>query len=914
MGAGETTPFPLAVLLIPLVLLATLGVLYGIERRLQRQMSAHLNWFRGELRQLQDQRRQLLLEAQTHKASDPEPYGRRAAALHQQLDQVQKQIKKLERQREVMQERMQLLSANRLRAIMGSPFFWSMHLTDKPAAERMVEQARQAVQAAVQARQTIDNTSREVYQQARELQELQQQVSQLLGALRERGLHGDLMETAIQQEKQARSALAQFPGDELYRLETPVSGEADQARQTDKSVAAAIHQMVAETRPVLDHLLIQAQAWEGQYAETTDRVAVLQHSLAALEQVFHSTPAEIDASKARADFGQYKIIAQNLQDVLSRMEVESMGAVALEAGRLAQAAQGTQEQLKRARERQVALEKILAELTAGLRQLSLDCAALASRPFPVAWDQSLRLLTDLNQQASAIGPAKRPREPEQVDHDLALVTRLNEQHHGLAQQVQQIGQQNDEITLLLSDPELEHLPGWLQANRQLAAATRDYAPENWPRLDAVEDLDNELQSLEDEARRLLPSERSRSPGAQAIAEVELSAHLQATRRLQESYGRLRKRMGGIQLRLDEMQTSEKQARQQLEGAQSTLTQLAFIVRSSTFLTDNAAPELARLQTEIQGLLDDLAQRQRGSLDKKARSAATLVERSQITANRWLDQLGQETQNLIEEISTLLTALDNIAQLEDPAIAEARRLLSSGGAFGASSYAGKARYPLGELIAEFKRRSDYWQASAAALNALDDVENPVSESYQQASQNRQQTLEVFADLETWKRQARSWPPTSISLEAERQDFERLEAQWKSLRREHVRAIQLVQKLGNLSAHYQSLSEKVRQGVERAEQERSQVQTIENQIDEYIQLWQSHLQTYRDEPEVAQEIRSFLDEVEKELDLIRRQYQQGAKNYPQVLQALNLLHRKLRLNQVALDADHALDTSGNVRRRR
>ncbi|MBN2547614.1 MAG: hypothetical protein JXB15_00530 [Anaerolineales bacterium] len=906
MGTGETNSFLIAVIIIPLVLLATLGVLYALERRLQRQMHAHLNGFRGELRQLQDQRRRLLLEAQAHKVSDPEPYGRRAAALHQRLDQVQRQIKSMERQRESMQKRMQLLSANRLRAIMGSPFYWSMLLKDRPVAARLVDRTRQAMQAAVQARQAIDDTSREVGQQALDLQQLQQQVSQLLGTLRERGLHGDLMETAIQQEKQARGALAQIPSIILGENETAP------AHQIDKSGIASIHQVVEENRPMLDHLLIQTQAWEEQYSETAAQVAVLQRSLSALEQGFTSTPAEIDTSNIRAQFGQMKIIAQNLQDTLSRLEVESMGAVAQEAGRLTQAVQEMQEQLKNARARQVALEKILAELTGGLRQLSLDCAALASRAFPVAWDQSLRVLTDLNQQTSTIGPAKKSRDLDQLDHDLALVTRLNEQRHSLAQQVQQIAEQHGELTLLLSDPELEHLSGWLQVNRHLSAAAQEYAPENWPRLDAIGSLSSDLQSLEDEARRLLPSESA--SGSHAIPEAEVSARLQATRRLQESFRRLRKRMEAIQQRLQEMQNSEKQARQQLESAQSTLTQLAFIVRSSTFLTENAAPELARLQTEIQGLLDDLAQRQRGSLDKKARSAAALVERSQISANHWLDQLGQETQNLLTEISALLTSLDNIAQLQDPAIAEARRLLSNAGALGASSYAGKARYPLNELIAEFKRRSDYWQAGAAALNALDDVENPVSESYQQASQHRQQTLEVFADLETWTRQARSWPPTSISLEAERQDFDCLEMQWKSLRNEHLRAIQLVQQLGNLSAHYQSLAEKVRQGVERAEHERIQVQTIENEIEEYTQLWQSHLQTYRDEPEVAQEIRGFLNEAENELNLIHRQYQQGTKNYSQILQALNLLHRKLRLNQVALDADHALDTSGNVRRRR
>jgi hypothetical protein len=344
-----------------------------------------------------------------------------------------------------------------------------------------------------------------------------------------------------------------------------------------------------------------------------------------------------------------------------------------------------------------------------------------------------------------------------------------------------------------------------------------------------------------------------------------------------------------------------------------LNQIAFIVRSNPFLGQVAANDLAGLQGSLQSQLNEIGQRQRGRLDKKASQAASSVERVVQTANRWLDQLGQDIQTQTQKLSAALAELDAIARLEDPPLDEARRLLSQAPSFGVGGFAGKARYGLPELVAELKRRSDYWQSCTAGLKSLQEVAQEVGASFQAASQNRQRARELLVEG-TAARQKRAWPPTSVSLEEERRELDALEAQWGTLKDKTTRAISLVYQLGDLSAGYKTLAEKARQASALGVKEGRQVEEVEGELDELAHRWEANIESCRDAPAAIQEIRDLLAEMQDERLQIKRQYQQGGRNFDQSLQSLKNLERKAQYFQVALDADHAIDANGRVIRRR
>ena len=164
---------------------------------------------------------------------------------------------------------------------------------------------------------------------------------------------------------------------------------------------------------------------------------------------------------------------------------------------------------------------------------------------------------------------------------------------------------------------------------------------------------------------------------------------------------------------------------------------------------------------------------------------------------------------------------------------------------------------------------------------------------------------LSEATNWLRQSRGWPPTTVTLEAERSELNQLEGRWQALQNSPGRAIQQVAQLGQLSGQYQTLSEKVRQVAERAAHEQAQVEELESDLMELGQRWQEQWRAYQDEPEVSQEIRSLLKELEQGMSALRRKAQQKGSSYDQTLQALKTLHRKVRFFQVALDEEHALE---------
>ena len=194
-------------------------------------------------------------------------------------------------------------------------------------------------------------------------------------------------------------------------------------------------------------------------------------------------------------------------------------------------------------------------------------------------------------------------------------------------------------------------------------------------------------------------------------------------------------------RLADIESKEKLAQEVLKSAQSSLNQIAFIIRSNDFLTRIAAQETGCYQANLQEVLDELAQRQHGNVEKKSRKTEALVAKIETSANQWLDQLNQQTQTTRQQLSTALAQLDAIATLDEPALTEARRLLDSASALG--GYGAKSRFHLDELLPEFKRRSDHGQACAAAARALQDVAGPVIDTYEEAALNRQQARELLA---------------------------------------------------------------------------------------------------------------------------------------------------------------------------
>ena len=900
MNGGEITLWNSGVWLIPVILLATVVGLFFLVRYWKNKTQQNLKYFRSELRHFQNNRSQLAMAVRQHSAEDPEPYGSRMAALDAQLDAIGGQITAMEEQHVSIQQRVRRLSANRWQATIGAPVFWYFLRQEVAQLWKDLAASRAALAAADEFGQSITSLGWEIAQQARQVGELQQQVKSLLEQLQDKNLHGDGIEAAIRQERQVRQELEQIPRYFLSGDETAV------LEQADKASIAQVHDLVDETRPLLEQSLSQLQAWERQYAETVSKVTRMRQLLGSVGQTLDEMPTGLDLIPLRSRFNQLSIISQNLHATLARMEVESMDAVTEEAVRVHQAAQEMGGQLKQARQKFASLEKVSTEISDGVRQTAALMADLGKgTPHPVIWDQSSARLNELRQRANAFGAAGKTLQVEQVDQDLAAAGELNRQVNELARHSQQVAQQHAELLALLSGPELSQGIAWYREASEVAEQVEGYDPDNWLQTDRVTALPGELDAFAEGLRLIV------TPGQpKPLHEAEVSQRLDEARQLSQFAVRLRSRLENVQRRLVEVQQAEKLAREQLEGAHNSLNQIGLLVRSNDFLAEIAAQELSRLQSSLRQLNGELEQAQRGAIDKKVKAVSSLLAKAEQAGNTWLEQLEQEIRAQRKVLSDQLTELEKIATVDEPAVAQARSLLSEGQAFSAGGYGQKHRYRLEEILGELKRRCDYWQSCNASIRAVADVQKPLLEVHQSVNEYREFAKGQLDDLAGWMRSTRGWPPTSISIKEESQELSRLEEQWQAIKRQPSKAITLVAQMGNLLARYQAAAERARQIAERAAQEQKQVEKLETELDELAQLWQTQWNSYRENPHATEDIRKLLAEIAGEREQLKRQYRQGAQNFSQVLQSLQMLHRKARTAQVAIDENHLIDVNGRV----
>ena len=904
MSAGESGLLQTGVWLIPIILLVTIGGLYLFARYLESQTNKKLKSLRGELRRLTTEIKHLAVAAQFYSPDDPEPFGSHASILQSEFEEIKNRTIELEQQYISLHEQLRVFSANRWRSMMSAPFNWFMIRQEVNKITFGLKQANQLVKEANRVEEAISNLSWQLALRVREVQQTHKQLSETLEKLKARNIKGDTFENALQVEADIHTTLANIPA---------FFSQADQATVLELGNvenSAPVYETLEQTQPILEQLIIDSNSWIESYQQVNAKVAIMQQEIKETNNTLGHLPNVIDATSVQQFYTGIKVIADNLQATLSRLEIENIGQVIQETERVTKSVQETNQSLKRARRQAGTLDKLQVDLSDGFRHISVQLARLGAKTiFPIQWQQSDEKLVQLNRQANSLIPPGSPRSPEQVSQDLELAYKLNSELKILMSNCQQIEDYHTALFDLINSPELTQIDKWLQNAQMISDQAADYAPENWPRADEVGTLAAVVDSLRSKASRLVLTEHSTH-----IAENDIALRLNETRQFAEDIAVQSKRLKNIKTRLDEMVESEKQGKEQLEALQMLLNQLDLIVKSNDFLTKVAKQESQRLLADVQETYNLLLEQHRSVVEKKIRQVASLTTKIEVAANHWLSQLNQDIRSHMESLSASLTSLDEITNLNEPAVAEARRLLSSGQAAGVGVYTERSNYKLENLIPKIKQHSDYWQSCVAAQNALDDVKIPVIESFEQTKHSRTLTQTVLEDIISWLRAKRYWPPTSVSIEEERLEWNRIETEWTQIKETQQKAIALVQHLGRLSASYQTLETKLRQKTERVSHEQNQAEDLEEEINEFRQFWQLQANSQSDNPAVRQEIEDLLSTIDSKMANLQRDYQSGRLSYQQVIEAMRTINRQIRFFQVALDEDHALDSSGNIKRRR
>ena len=552
------------------------------------------------------------------------------------------------------------------------------------------------------------------------------------------------------------------------------------------------------------------------------------------------------------------------------------------------------------------LTRTIADLVSGYRELSPQFSELESNPVnPIEWDQSRQVLAGLRFQIEGLSASNRTRTTEQVAADLETAIELSQRQNQLGIHFEQVKKQYQQLLELIDQPEIRQAEAWIRQAQKSVEQMQEYSPENWDRSDAVEELAEDLKQLKERYRAVGLSDPTAT-----VKETELPQLLEHAHALSQQFQALSLRTSSAQARHGEIKQTEREAREKLSTVRALLNQAASLASSNPELSKTATPEIKQLRESVEQTASEFDRPDEGDIDKKSHRCTSLIKKVEGAATRWLDQI---TQNLHEKVTVLDQAtiqLQEIARLDDPAILEARRLLSRVNVVELSAKSPSKSFTFAETIAEMKKRNDEWQLCIAASRMLEEIRAPVIERYSQAEQYRTQASQWLNQAVALIPEGREWPATSQRLTSERQQFYSLEEQWHSLKDKSIKAIDLVSALADLGSKYQGLSAKLGQTVETAQQDQNRIKELEDRFEESCKLWEYQIRANAGNALVRDSITVLLNDAEIELEAIRRRYQRDGLPYNQVLQQLRSLCQKVDSAEAEYDQSHVIDINGEL----
>ena len=201
----------------------------------------------------------------------------------------------------------------------------------------------------------------------------------------------------------------------------------------------------------------------------------------------------------------------------------------------------------------------------------------------------------------------------------------------------------------------------------------------------------------------------------------------------------------------------------------------------------------------------------------------------------MEILGKELEERRLSLSEKTEVLDSKLKLDEPAIADALRLLKQINSYETNDEPSASEDILAIHVDKLKQLNQAWQSCVINHQKIDEFAGTVLDMYGKAAKCREETLERFAKADAIAPDTLTWPPTTQHITQERQVLNVLEQNWGSLQQTQLKAIQTVVKLIDLSERYRSLSGQLERLVDIASQEQGRVKEFEKRLDKSRKMW-------------------------------------------------------------------------------
>ncbi len=925
-GGLSTLDIILFVLAVPAVLILAI---YGLMLLFRKRTQDAVVEISGQIQWLDEQLGELARFLRAYTRVDQEPYATPLDELEKEATELHTRVKAYVDTCRSFEEATRQTGPNRLQEMINAPYNWFVRWRRTGTLRKEGEEIASQLTTAEFHMRRIYELPLELAKQCRQAQSDVDELTRGAQDLQLKEAGGRSLDTVVRQLPMLQRGLDEIPAI-FFETNQDVLLSANNLAPT-----VAVFEVLNRIRPPLARYLPQVREWNKLYEKAASDYSELKLAGTALRQAMAKPPAglRIDALQDRLD--QIAQMATDINKRLTQPDVDDLKPLSREISQLRRVIRDAEQQLTHASQQVNELSQVLDELHTGLEKLAAQFTELEhGEVFPLAWDASSGLLSDLRKRLQALGPAQQPRTPEEIAQHLKEVEAIRAGHKTHAEDFPKIAGQHRALVALLESAEIKEGSAWLRKSRDMLTQANIYDPRNWSKQDSIQTLPVELEELSQLHESLIPADR-----AKPIRETELSQRLKDTQELAAQHKRLRPRVESIQARLEKVRKLEEESKEKLTASYTALERVAILAENDDLLDQIATSEIDRLSEEIRQLGNELNARSQGEIDKKAQKIAAQAEKVNKALNGWLAQLNAAIAETGGQVNSLLIHLDGIAQLEENSVADARNLISRddyvsavngsrGGAAARSAAGGRAaegaagqagglrgmaarvaergallqrQAPLNDLevTAEIKRKNDLWLTLLTIQQALFEKTESLLAAYEETAKARNAAEEELAELTKRLPDRRAWPPSNQPPLTESQVLQPIDSRRDALKKQPRRVDAVILELGRLAQQYQHTAEHTRQVLDRVSQDEERVLDLEEQVDELKQRWQAQAQSDPNNLVMHEGVQQLMSQADSKLAYIKQQFMRGTISYEQVIRNLQLLYDELYSWRVPID---------------
>jgi hypothetical protein len=549
---------------------------------------------------------------------------------------------------------------------------------------------------------------------------------------------------------------------------------------------------------------------------------------------------------------------------------------------------------------------IRSELLRSSDEISQVIGRLQKDPtLSIHWDESeapeAKIIEQINHEFTV------KRRVSALGSELRRLSRLSKQQNLIGERVLLAAKAHDMILSLTGKDRLSGLVSWTKSAMIVADGCKRYNPANWKIQNGIDHYQQRLQSLTLSLQNVSSRINSRKLNESELVSLEI-----LLTQLFHEEGTLLSLHSELNNQYQKALALERESKETLLNLNSHLTQVESIVESNPYLKRKAGKFLTNLRAHLSSSLKDFNNPLEGLVEKKWKKQKSLITQFEIILKKWAQDLTEQITAMKLNLSKTMNILQDLVSLSDPVFVEIISLLKEKDSRDIPFNNQSPQSSMAAAAFELKVRSDEWHRITAANRTVEELSGPILHEYSKLEKNRQKLLEVMEKSDRVIPETLSWPPTTQRLTLERAKFKKLEEDFTALRVTRHKAIQLVSIFSDLHDRYRELSDTVVRIVDVATQEQNRITELTQRYQESKSMWSQRMAENNSNTTLVDEIRALLRVCERDYQELQKRYASGSVSYPQTLQMLKTLRRKLDDASFMVGQNQFIDSTGQIQR--